>query len=41
VLLALPMMAFILPCLLMIVGTPVVLRMIDAFKNIKLGIGHP
>jgi len=39
VLLALPMMAFILPCLLMIVGTPVVLRMIDAFKNIRLGIG--
>jgi tight adherence protein C len=37
VLLAIPMMAFILPCLLMIVGTPVVLRIIDAFKNLHLG----
>jgi tight adherence protein C len=37
VLLAIPMMAFILPCLLMVIGTPVVLRMIDAFKNIHLG----
>jgi tight adherence protein C len=41
VLLAIPMMLFILPCLLMIVGTPVVLRMIDVFKTIKLGIGAP
>ena len=37
VLLAIPMMAFILPCLLMIIGTPVVLRIIDSFKNISLG----
>lgn len=37
VLLALPMMAFILPCLLMIIGTPVVLRIIDAFKNVSFG----
>jgi tight adherence protein C len=37
VLLAIPMMAFILPCLLMIIGTPVVLRIIDAFKNISFG----
>jgi len=37
VLLAIPMMMFILPCLLMIVGTPVVLRMIDAFKNLHFG----
>jgi tight adherence protein C len=34
VLLAIPMMMFILPCLMMIVGTPVALRMIDLFKNI-------
>jgi len=40
VLLAIPMMAFILPCLLMIIGTPVVLRIIDAFKNLNItGIG--
>jgi tight adherence protein C len=31
VLLAVPMMLFILPCLLMIVGTPVVLRIMDVF----------
>jgi tight adherence protein C len=37
VLLAIPMMAFILPCLLMIIGTPVVLRMMDAFGNIHFG----
>jgi tight adherence protein C len=37
VLLAIPMMLFILPCLLMIVGTPVVLRMMDVFKNIIIG----
>jgi tight adherence protein C len=39
VLLAIPMMMFILPCLLMIVGTPVVLRIMDAFKNISFGGG--
>jgi tight adherence protein C len=37
VLMALPMMAFILPALLMIIGTPIVLRIIDAFKNIHFG----
>jgi tight adherence protein C len=37
VLLAVPMMMFILPCLLMIVGTPVALRLIDVFKNITVG----
>jgi tight adherence protein C len=37
VLMAIPMMMFILPCLLMIIGTPVVLRMIDAFKNLHIG----
>jgi tight adherence protein C len=37
VLLAIPMMGFILPCLLMIVGTPVALRIFDAFKNISFG----
>jgi tight adherence protein C len=41
VLLAIPMMMFILPCLLIIVGTPLVLRMIDVFKTIKFGIGAP
>jgi tight adherence protein C len=39
VLLAIPMMAFILPCLLMIIGTPVALRIIDAFKNVSFGAG--
>lgn len=39
VLLAIPMMMFILPCLLMIVGTPVVIRIMDLFKNISFGIG--
>jgi tight adherence protein C len=39
VLLAIPMMMFILPCLLMIVGTPVALRIMDAFKNISFGGG--
>jgi len=38
VLLAIPMMMFILPCLLMIVATPVVLRMIDLFRNLHFGI---
>jgi tight adherence protein C len=37
VLLAIPMMMFILPCLLMIVGTPVVLRIMDLFRNITIG----
>ena len=37
VLLAIPMMAFILPTLLMIIGTPVVLRMIDTSRNITFG----
>jgi tight adherence protein C len=37
VLLAIPMMMFILPCLLMIVGTPVVIRVMDVFKNITFG----
>jgi tight adherence protein C len=41
VLLAIPMMMFILPCLLMIVGTPAVLRIIDMFKNITFTIGTP
>jgi tight adherence protein C len=41
VLLAIPMMMFILPCLLMIVGTPVVLRIIDVFKTIHIGVGAP
>jgi hypothetical protein len=39
--LAIPMMMFILPCLLMIVGTPVVLRVMEVFKVIHLGIGAP
>lgn len=38
VLLAIPMMMFILPCLLMIVGTPVVLRIIEVFKAIHFGM---
>jgi tight adherence protein C len=37
VLLAIPMMMFILPCLLMIVGTPVVLRLMDAAKSVSIG----
>jgi tight adherence protein C len=41
VLLAIPMMMFILPCLLMIVGTPVVLRMMEVFKTLYIGMGHP
>jgi tight adherence protein C len=40
VLLAIPMMMFILPCLLMIVGTPVVLRIMDVFRDITFG-GSP
>ena len=41
VLLAIPMMMFILPCLLMIVGTPVVLRVMEVFKAIHFGIRGP
>jgi tight adherence protein C len=41
VLLAIPMAMFILPCLLMIVGTPVVLRIMDVFKTFYIGIGSP
>jgi tight adherence protein C len=37
VLLAIPMMLFILPCLMMVVGTPVVLRIIDVFRTITIG----
>jgi tight adherence protein C len=37
VLLAIPMMLFILPCLFMIVGTPVVIRIVDTFRNIHIG----
>ena len=37
VLLAVPMMLFILPCLIMIIGTPVAIRMIDTVKNIHIG----
>jgi tight adherence protein C len=40
VLMAIPMAMFILPCLLMIVGTPVVLRVMDVFKTFYIGIGH-
>ena len=37
VLLALPLMMFILPCLMMVVGTPAVIRVIDVFKTITIG----
>jgi tight adherence protein C len=37
VLLAVPMMLFILPALLMIVSTPVVLRLMDTFKSLTIG----
>ena len=40
VLMAIPMMLFILPCLLMIVGTPVVLRLIDTFRSLHFGGLH-
>jgi tight adherence protein C len=36
VLLAIPMLMFILPSLLMIVGTPLVLRIMDTFKDITI-----
>ena len=38
VLLAIPMMMFILPCLLMIVGTPVVLPIMDVFESVYIGV---
>jgi len=38
VLLSVPMMMFILPCLFMIIGTPVVIRMIDTLKTVKIGM---
>jgi tight adherence protein C len=41
VLLAIPMLLFILPCLFMIVGTPVVLRIMDVFRTITIGVGAP
>jgi tight adherence protein C len=41
VLLAVPMLLFILPCLMMIVGTPVIVRIIDMFRHIKIGLGAP
>jgi tight adherence protein C len=37
VLLAIPMMMFILPCLMMVVGTPVALRIVDVFKTVHFG----
>jgi tight adherence protein C len=37
VLLAVPMMMFILPCLMMIIATPLVLRLMDTVKNLSLG----
>ena len=36
-LLAIPMMMFILPCVMMVVATPVVLRIMDVFKDIGFG----
>jgi tight adherence protein C len=37
VLLAIPMMLFILPCLLMIIATPITLRLMDTFRNLTIG----
>lgn len=37
VLLAVPMMLFILPCVMMVIGTPVALRLMDTFKNLTVG----
>jgi tight adherence protein C len=37
VLLAIPMLLFILPCVIMIVATPVTIRFLDTFKNIAIG----
>jgi tight adherence protein C len=39
VLLVIPMAMFILPCLMMIVGTPLALRIMDVFKTFYIGIG--
>jgi tight adherence protein C len=36
VLLAIPMMMFILPCLFIVIGTPAVLRIMDVLKNITI-----
>jgi tight adherence protein C len=41
VILAIPMMMFILPCVMMVVSTPVVLRIIDTFRSISIGGGTP
>ena len=38
VLLAIPMLMFILPSLMMVVGTPVVLRIMDVFKSVYIGV---
>ena len=32
------MMIFILPCLLLVIGTPVALRIADTLKNIAFGV---
>jgi tight adherence protein C len=37
VLLAIPMMMFILPCLMMIIGTPITLKIMDVFQNVTFG----
>jgi tight adherence protein C len=37
VLLTIPMMLFVLPCLLLVIGTPVALRIADTLKNIAFG----
>lgn len=38
VLLALPLMAFIMPCLFMVIGTPIALRIYDYLHNLRIGI---
>jgi tight adherence protein C len=38
VLLSIPMMLFILPCVLIVIGTPVVLRIADTFSHITFGV---
>jgi tight adherence protein C len=40
VLLAIPMMLFIVPCLFMIIGTPLVLRIAEVFKTVTFGSVH-
>jgi tight adherence protein C len=37
VILAIPMMLFILPCVMIVVGTPVILRIMDTFRFISFG----